>query len=75
MSCLWKVFIVFKFELPKNELEEIFNKIIFTDLQKRIIEYRDKEYSIVKMSMLENVSTSTITREIQKIVKKMKKVI
>lgn len=42
---------------------------------KRIFDYRLKEYSITKMSMLENCSESTINREIKKIKRKISKVI
>ena len=44
-------------------------------MQERIIEYRQNEYSITKMSMLENCSESTINREIKKVKRKIMKVI
>ena len=44
-------------------------------MQERIFEYRLKDYSITKMSMLEHCSESTISREIKKIKKKIRKVI
>jgi predicted DNA binding protein len=44
-------------------------------MQERILEYRLKEYSITKMAMLENVSESTISRELNKIKRKIMKVI
>ena len=64
-----------RFEFTKQEVNEIKNKIYLSELQERIFEYRLKEYSITKMSMLENVSESTISREIKKIHKKILKVI
>lgn len=64
-----------KFEFTNKELENIKNKIMFTELQERIIEYRMKEYSLVKMAELERYSSSKISKEIDKIVKKIKKVI
>ena len=64
-----------KLEFTKNEVEDIKNKIYLSELQERILEYRIKEYSITKMSMLENCSESTINREIKKIKNKIKKVI
>lgn len=64
-----------RFEFTKQEVEEIKSKIYLSELQERIFEYRLKEYSITKMSMLENVSESTISREIKKIHKKILKII
>ena len=66
---------MYKFEFTNKELENIKNKIMFTELQERIIEYRMKEYSLVKMAELERYSSSKISKEIDKIVKKIKKVI
>ena len=64
-----------RFEFTKQEVNEIKNKIYLSDIQERIFEYRLKEYSITKMAMLENVSESTISRELKKIHKKILKVI
>ena len=64
-----------KFEFTKQEVNEIKSKIYLSELQERIFEYRLKEYSITKMAMLENVSESTISREIKKIHKKILSVI
>lgn len=64
-----------KLEFTNKEIEDIKSKIHFTPLQERIIKYRMDEYSITKMSMLENCSESTINREIKKIKKKIMKVI
>lgn len=64
-----------KFEFTNNEIDILKSKIHFTPMQERIINYRLDEYSIVKMAMLENCSESTISREIHKIKKKIKKVI
>ena len=50
-----------------GEVEEIKSKIYLNGFQERILEYRIKEYSITKMSILENCSESTINREIKKI--------
>ena len=66
---------MFKLEFTKREVEEIKGKIYLSELQERIFEYRLKEYSITKMAMLENVSESTISRELKKIKKKIMKVI
>lgn len=64
-----------KLEFTKQEVEDIKSKIYLSEMQERIFEYRLKEYSITKMSMLENVSESTINRELKKIKKKIMKVI
>jgi len=64
-----------KFDFTKQEMNDILSKIYLSELQERILEYRLKEYSITKMSMLENLSESTINREIKKIKKKIMKVI
>lgn len=64
-----------RFEFTKQEVNDIKSKIYLSELQERIFEYRLKEYSITKMAMLENVSESTISREIKKIHKKILRVI
>lgn len=64
-----------RIDFTNKELEDIKSKIHFTELQERIIRYRQDELSIVKMAMKENVSVSTIDREIKKIKKKIMKVI
>ena len=64
-----------KLNFTKVELLELKEKIFLSDIQERIIEYRLKEYSRVKMAELENCSIQTIDREINKIAKKIIKVI
>jgi IS30 family transposase len=64
-----------KLEFTKQEVDEIKSKIYLSEIQERIFEYRLKEYSITKMAMLENVSESTITRELKKLRKKIIKII
>ena len=64
-----------KLNFTKAELEEIKEKIYLSEIQERIIEYRLKEYSRVKMADLENVSVKTIDREINKLAKKILKII
>jgi len=64
-----------KYDFTKSEVEEIKSKIYLNEFQERILEYRIKEYSITKMSMLENCSESTISREIKKIKNKINKII
>lgn len=62
-----------KFNFTKNEVKELYDNIYFSDIQKRILEYRLLDYSIVKISDIEHCSVSTINREIRKIKYKIKK--
>lgn len=64
-----------KIEFTEDELKEIKSKIRFTEMQERIIEYRRNEYSITKMSFLEHCSERTISRQINKIKKKIMKIL
>lgn len=64
-----------KLDFTRAELDGIKSQIYLSELQERIIEYRLKEYSVTKMAMLENCSESTINREINKIKKKIMKII
>jgi IS30 family transposase len=64
-----------KLEFTKQEVDIIKSKIYLSEIQERIFEYRLKEYSITKMAMLENVSESTISRELKKIKKKIMKIL
>ena len=64
-----------RFEFTKQEVDEIKSKIYLSEIQERIFEYRLREYSITKMAMLENVSESTINRELKKIRKKIMRIL
>lgn len=64
-----------KLNFTKAELDELKSKIFLSEIQERIIEYRLKEYSRVKMAQLENCSVQVIDREINKLAKKIIKVI
>ena len=64
-----------KLNFTKTELQELKDKIYLSEIQERIIEYRLKEYSRVKMAELENCSIQTIDREINKLSKKILKII
>ena len=63
-----------KLNFTKAELNELKEKIFLSEIQERIIEYRLKEYSRVKMAQLENCSIQTIDREINKLAKKILKI-
>ena len=64
-----------RFEFTNDELNKIKSKIHFTDREKRIIDYRMDEKTIVEMSQLEHCDVSTINREIKKIRRKIAKVV
>lgn len=64
-----------KLNFTREELQEIKDKLYLSEIQERILEYRSKEYSRVKMAELESVSIQTIDREINKIAKKIMKII
>lgn len=62
-----------KFNFEKEELKELADKVYLSDRQKRIVEYRMKEFSIIKMADLENCGTATISRELDKALYKIGK--
>lgn len=64
-----------KIDLTREEYNELIGKLMLNEFQERILEYRLKEYSITKMSILEHCSESTINREIKKIKNKIKRAI
>ena len=64
---------MYKFNFDKEELKKLADKVYLTDIQKRIIEYRMLDYSIVKMAELENCGTATISRELNKALYKIGK--
>ena len=64
-----------KLNFTKQELNELKEKLYLSEIQEKILEYRCKEYSREKMAQLENCSIQTIDREINKIAKKIIKVI
>lgn len=66
---------MFKLDLTKQEIDNIKSKIILSDIQERILNYRLKELSITQMAQLENCSEPTISREIKKIKEKIEKVL
>ena len=64
-----------KLNFTKQELQELKDKIFLSEIQENILEYRLKEYSRIKMAQLENCSLATIDKEINKLAKKIYKVI
>ena len=57
---------MYKFNFEKEQLKELADKVYLKPIQKRIIEYRMLDYTIVKMADLEHCSTTTISRELDK---------
>ncbi len=66
---------MYRFEFSKKELDILADKALLNDLQKSIIEYKIKDYSNVKIADLTGWSTSKISKEINKIVNKLMKVL
>lgn len=66
---------MYKFEFSKKELDILADKALLNDLQKSIIEYKIKDYSNVKIADLTGWSTAKISKEINKIVNKLMKVL
>lgn len=64
-----------KFDFSKKEYEDLKSQLILTKLESKVLDYRMKEYSITKMSQLENCSESTISRVIEKIKHKISKIL
>lgn len=64
-----------KIDFTNDELNDIKSKIHFTERQLRIIKYRQDEWSLIKMAEKECCDVSTISREIDKIKKKIMRVI
>lgn len=63
-----------RFNYTKEELKTLADNIYLNDRQRRIIEYRMLDYSIVKMAELENCGTATISRELDKIIYKISRI-
>ncbi len=64
-----------KLEFTKEEVDILKSKIYLSEMQERIFEYRLREYSITKMAQLEHCSESTISRELNKIKKKIMRIL
>lgn len=62
-----------RFNFEKEQLRELAERTYLKPIQKRIIEYRMLDYTIVKMADLEHCSTATISRELDKALYKIGK--
>ena len=67
--------VMLKLNFTRTELERIKNEVFLSEIQEKIIEYRLKEYSRVKMAELCNCSIATVDREIKKLAEKIIKII
>lgn len=63
-----------KFDFTLKEYEYFCRECMFSELQEEILRMKIKDKSNIQISMELNISTSTLTREIKKIKKKIYKV-
>lgn len=63
------------FEFTRNEYEMICTECMLNEEYKKLFEMKIKGYSRVKMAMELNVSESTLDNMIQKLKKKIKKIL
>lgn len=63
------------FDFTKDEYQYIIDKCMFNEELSTILKMRIEGYSIIQISMKLNISESTVNRRINKIKKKIKKVI
>lgn len=64
-----------KFDFTKDEYEYLKDKLMLNEEMSKILEMKIKNKSIVEMSMELNVSESTISRRIDKLKKKIMRVL
>lgn len=62
-------------DFSREEYDYFCYKCMFTDLQEELLKDEIKGLSIVEMSLKHNISTSTVSRNIDKIKKKISKVL
>lgn len=63
------------FELNKNDYEYLCEQCMLDDEYKKLLEYKIKGYSIVKMSQLLGVSEATVSVMVNKLKKKIRRII
>ena len=63
------------FEFTKTDFEYIVKECMLDETYTRLLEYKIKGYSIVKMAQLLNVSEATVSVMIAKLKKKIKKIL
>ncbi len=63
------------FELTKSDYDFIVKEAMLDDEYQKLLEYKIKGYSIIKMAKLLNVSEATISVMVNRLKKKIKKII
>lgn len=63
------------FEFSREEFEEICEKAMLNDELAKIFEMKIKNYSITKISLLLNMSESTVNRRIKELKRKIMRVL
>lgn len=63
------------FDLTKSEYEELKDKLMLNEELSIILEMKIKGYSITQISMKLNISERTVNRRVQKLKKKITRVI
>lgn len=64
-----------KFDFTKDEYEYLREKLMLNEEMSKILEMKIQNKSIVQMSMELNVSESTISRRVEKLKKKIMRVL
>ena len=72
---LCKVIFMKFFELNKTDYDNIVNECMLDEEYQKLLEYKIKGYSIIKMSQLLGVSEATISVMVKKLKKKIKRII
>ena len=73
---MWKIYEEeIMFDLTKDEYEELKDKLMLNDELSKILEMKIKGCSIVQMSMELNISERTVSRRIDKLKKKITKLL
>ena len=63
------------FELTKTDYEYIVNECMLDEEYQKLLEYKIKGYSIIKIAQLLNVSEATVSVMVSKLKKKIKKIL
>ena len=63
------------FEFTKTDFDYIVKECMLDETYEKLLEYKIKGYSIVKMAQLLNVSEATVSVMIAKLKKKIKKIL
>lgn len=63
------------FELTKTDYNNIIEEAMLDEEYQKLLEYKIKGYSIIKMSQLLGVSEATISVMVKKLKKKIKRII